>query len=142
MIGFFEHQFLKYKKAHVRNLVALATIDGHLHSSELKLLRKIGLKYGLKPRQIDSIIENRDKWEVVLPEHPEESIDQMYDLILMVYADGVVDEKELEFFHHMVHGMGFKEGLVEKILELFDKGIPNPIDWEDFKSMALSQYRA
>jgi len=141
MIGFFEHQYLKYKKAHVRNLVALANVDGHIHSSELKFIQKIGKKYGLKPRQIDSLVERRDDWEIEIPKHPEESLDQMYDLILMVYADGKVDNKELEFCSHMLKGMGFKVELLKIILELFEMGVPNPDDWGDFKTEALASYK-
>jgi len=141
MIGFFEHQYLKYKKAHVRNLVALASVDGHIHSAELKFIRKIGKKYGLKPRQISSLIDKRDEWEIQIPKHPEESLDQLHDLILMVFADGRVDEKELEFCRHMVKGMGFREDLVNKMLELFDHGVPNPDDWADFKEQAQDDFR-
>ena len=141
MIGFFEHQYLRYKKAHVRNLVALANVDGHIHTSELKFIQKIGKKYGLKTRQIDALVEKRDEWKVELPKHPEEALDQMYDLILMVYADGRVDKKELEFCRHMVTGMGFQESLVKLMLDLFETGVPNPEDWEDFKEEAMANYQ-
>ena len=42
MIGFFEYQYLKYKKNHLKNLVALAAIDGHVHKNEIDYLYKIG----------------------------------------------------------------------------------------------------
>lgn len=40
MIGFFEHQYLSYKKNHIRNLLALAKVDGHMHEKEVALLFK------------------------------------------------------------------------------------------------------
>ncbi len=48
MIGFFEHQYLSYKKNHIKNLLALAKVDGHMHEKEEALLYKIGRRYGLK----------------------------------------------------------------------------------------------
>jgi len=42
MHGFFEHQYLSYKKSHIKNLLALAKADGHVHAKEQKMLLKIG----------------------------------------------------------------------------------------------------
>ena len=53
MIGFFEYQYLKFKKNHLKNLVALASVDGHIHEDEIAYLYKIGDKYQLKPQQIE-----------------------------------------------------------------------------------------
>ena len=141
MIGFFEHQYLKYKKAHVRNLVALASVDGHIHTSELKFIQKIGKKYGLKSRQIDAIVKKRDEWEIEIPQHTETALEQLFDIILMIYADGRVDKKEMEFCRHMVAGMGFKEELVGRLIELFELGAPNPEDWGNFKEEAITNYQ-
>jgi len=60
MIGFFEYQYLKYKKNNLKNLVAMAAIDGHIHEDEIAYLHKIGEKYQLKPQQIKKILENRE----------------------------------------------------------------------------------
>ena len=40
-MGFFEHQYLRYKKNHIKNLLALAKVDGHMHEKEVALLFKI-----------------------------------------------------------------------------------------------------
>ena len=52
MMGFFEHQYLSYKKNHIKNLLALAKADGHMHPKEEAFLYKIGERYGLKDRQV------------------------------------------------------------------------------------------
>ena len=41
MNGFFEHQYLSYKKNHIKNLLALAKADGFVHAKEQKMLFKI-----------------------------------------------------------------------------------------------------
>ena len=45
MIGFFEHQYLSYKKNHIKNLLALAKADGLMHPKEEALLYKIAKRY-------------------------------------------------------------------------------------------------
>lgn len=141
MIGFFEHQFLSYKKKHVKNLLALANADGHLHDKEKELLFKLGEKYGLKERQVQNIINSKKKAELYIPDNDEEKMDQLYDILLMIYADGVVDDNEVHFCKDMVHKFGFKESLVDKLLELFEKGDPAPEDWDDVKRGLLKIYK-
>jgi uncharacterized tellurite resistance protein B-like protein len=60
MIGFFEHQYLSYKKNHIKNLLALAKVDGHMHETEEALLYKIGKRYGLKDRQVKELVDSNE----------------------------------------------------------------------------------
>ena len=60
MIGFFEYQYLKFKKNHLRNLVALAKIDGHVDDTEIEFLYEIGKKYGLKEKQISEVLASEE----------------------------------------------------------------------------------
>ena len=78
MIGFFEHQFLSYKKKHVKNLLALANADGHLHEKEMELLYKLGEKYGLKQRQVKGILDSKKELELYIPDSDDEKMDQLF----------------------------------------------------------------
>ena len=97
MIGFFEHQYHSYKKNHIKNLLALAKIDGTIHPEEEALLYRIGKKYGLKDRQVKQLVDLDEKFDVVVPDNHHDKMNLLYDLILMVYADGVVDKHEIHF---------------------------------------------
>ena len=141
MIGFFEYQYLSYKKKHVRNLLALAHADGHLHDDEKALLYKIGEKYGLKKRQIDSILNSKKDVELHIPDSDDEKMDQLYDILLMVYADGVVDDNEVEFCKDMVNKFGYKEAMVDRLIQLFEKGDPSPQDWDDVKHRLVEEFK-
>ena len=141
MIGFFEYQYLSYKKKHVRNLLALANVDGHLHDDEKALLFKLGEKYGLKERQITNILKSQKENELYIPDSDDEKMDQLYDILLMIYADGVVDDNEVDFCKDMVAKFGYKESLVDKLLELFEKGDPPPQEWDEVKSRLLKEYK-
>lgn len=131
MIGFFEHQYLSFKKNHLKNLIALAKVDGHLHEAEEHLLYKIGGQYGLKERQIKSLIEVDQNDELQIPESHQQKMNQLYDLVTMVYADGVIDKSEVEFCEHLVEEFGYKKEIVSWIIGLFEKGgAPHPDDWK------------
>ena len=65
----------------------------------------------------------------------------LYDLILMVYADDVVNKHEVEFCQDMANRFGLKKELVEWLLREFKKGTPPPPDeWEDLKEEAMAKF--
>ncbi|HYG01290.1 MAG TPA: TerB family tellurite resistance protein [Chryseosolibacter sp.] len=141
MLGFFEHQYLSYKKNHIRNLLALAKVDGHMHTKEEKLLYKIGKKYGLKDRQIKELLESKEKYEMNVPDNHNDRMNLLYDLLLMVHADSVVDEHEIRFCEDAVKQLGMKKELVPWLLESFDDGTPpRAEDWEEIKVMAMDKF--
>lgn len=141
MLGFFEHQYLSYKKNHIKNLLALAKVDGHMHPKEEELLYKIAKRYGLKDRQVKLLIDSDEKFTMNVPDNHNDKMNLLYDLILMVYADGVVDEHELEFCEEAVKQFGMKKGLVTFLLDEFDRGTPPPPDeWDEIKNEAKEKY--
>jgi uncharacterized tellurite resistance protein B-like protein len=141
MIGFFEHQYLAYKKSHIKNLLALAKVDGHVHPKEEKLLFKIGKRYGLKERQIKDIIESKEKRKAIVPDNHNDKMNLLYDLLLMIYADEVVDKHEIEFFEEAVKKFGMKKETVKWLLTVFKKGTPPPHDeWEEIKKEAEEKF--
>lgn len=141
MIGFFEHQYLSYKKNHIKNLLALAKADGHVHPKEEKLLYKIGKRYGLKDRQIKTLIESEEKYTLVVPDNHNDKMNLIYDLLLLIYADEVVAKGEIEFFEGAVKKFGMKKGMVKWLLKEFERGTPPPMEeWEEIKREAKERF--
>ncbi|MTI38995.1 TerB family tellurite resistance protein [Fulvivirga lutimaris] len=143
MIGFFEHQYLSFKKNHLKNLISLAKADGHLHPDEEKLIYKIGDKYGLKDRQIASLLRSNKKNDLHIPDNHDEKMDQLYDVIMMVYADGIVEDSEIEFCNDLVDQFGYNQEIVSWLINLFDEGkIPTQPEWKELKKEAETKFQA
>lgn len=141
MLGFFEHQYLRYKKNHINNLLALAKVDGHMHEKEIALLFKIGKRYGLKDRQVQEMMDSEEEHSINVPDNHNDKMNLLYDLILMVYADDVVDKHEIELCEEAVSQFGMKKELVKWLLTEFKKGTPPPPDdWEDLKKVAFAKF--
>jgi uncharacterized membrane protein YebE (DUF533 family) len=141
MLGFFEHQYLSYKKNHIKNLLALAKADGHMHAKEERLLYKIGKKYGLKDRQIKELVDSTEKFVMNVPDNHNDKMNLMYDLLLMVHADEVVDKNEIEFCENAVKQLGMKKEVVKWLLKMFDDGEPpRGAEWEEIKQEAKEKY--
>jgi uncharacterized membrane protein YebE (DUF533 family) len=141
MIGFFEHQYISYKKNHIKNLLALAKVDGHMHPKEEALLYKIGKGYGLKEWQIKELVEADEKFDVIVPDNHHDKMNLLYDLIWMVFADEVIDKHEIAFCEDAVKNFGLKKELVAWLVGEFKKGTPPPPDeWEDIKKQAEEKF--
>lgn len=132
MFGFFEYQYLKFKKGHLKNLVALAAADGHIDEREIAYLYKIGEKYLLKPKQIKKILDEQDHIEAEIPEAHPQRIAMLYDLTGMMMADDVIEDAELEFCKGMFKKLGYKDALIDEMIKLHKKGVDSAEDWEEF----------
>ncbi|MBX2946743.1 MAG: TerB family tellurite resistance protein [Cyclobacteriaceae bacterium] len=141
MKGFFEHQYLSYKKNHLKNLLALANADGNIHKKELELLFKIGKKYGLKDWQIQNLVDSKETFELNIPDNFHDRMNLLYDLMLMVYADGKVEKREIEFCEDVAKRFKMQKAIVTWLLDKFDRGLPPPPDlWEEMKEYAREKY--
>lgn len=141
MIGFFEHQYLSYKKNHMKNLLALAKADGTVHPREEKLLYKVGKRLGLKERQIKTILENSERTNALIPDNHNDRMNILYDLLLMIHADEKVEPVEVSFFEEAVGKFGMKREMVQWLLDIFQgNGAPSADEWEAIKNEAMEKF--
>lgn len=137
MIGFFEYQYLRFKKSHLKNLVALAKADGNFHEDEVKYLYKIGAKYQLKPYQIDKIVKGDENVELQIPKEFHKKVAFLYDTVGMMMADGIIDDREMDFCKEMFNRFGFDPALINDMIQAYKLGgLEDQEDWESFLDKA------
>jgi uncharacterized membrane protein YebE (DUF533 family) len=134
MFNFFENEEIKRVKNHIANLGALARVDGHIDSSELNYIIAVGQKNGLKPEDVRVLIANADSVKLHIPENDSDRFDQIYDLVEMMLADGIVDDNEMEFCMDMAAKLGFRKAIVGVLVRKISIGVKDGFSREQIKN--------
>lgn len=104
-------------KAHFLNLYHMALADSHVDIKELEMLYRIGEARGVSRSDIDTLLLQPGQSEFTPPETVLEKIDCLYDLSLIAWADGVLDEEEKETLARYCMRFGFKDENIAQICE-------------------------
>ncbi len=132
MRGFFEHQYLSFKKNHIANLVALAQIDDELHDAEIDFIYKVGRKYGLKDRHITNILNGKETIKAEIPSEHAQKVNQLFDLVGMMLADGIIEPVEIEFVNGVAKKFGFAVEIIDRLIDYTSKNQYPREDWDAF----------
>lgn len=112
---------------HFRNLVLLARIDGSVSSLEQQLLNKVARRISLTDEQVTEICNNPDDYPMIPPTTREERYERFIQLIQLIVADGVIDQKEVKLVKHLGVALGFTPERIDAkfpiILEHLRKGM-------------------
>jgi len=104
-------------KAHFLRLYQMAICDDNFSSLELKALYKSAEERGISQKNLDEILLNPTNSKLTIPESIEEKIDYLYDLTVMIWADGEVSANEKSSLEKYVIMFGFME---ENALQIVD----------------------
>lgn len=132
MTSFFEHQKLSFRKNYLRNLIQLASADGHLDESEVAVLVEIGKQRNLKEWQINELLQDHSVFEVFIPDSFLNKMNLLFDLMRLIYADGVVDEHEINYIKKILSAFNLSHDVVAELLIMFQHGTPTIEDWREF----------
>lgn len=106
-------------KAHFLRLYQMAICDDNFSSLELKALYKSAEERGISSKKLDEILLNPVNSKVTIPESIEEKIDYLYDLTVMIWADGEVSANERSSLEKYILMFGFMEENVLQIVDYF-----------------------
>lgn len=123
MLTLFENKEVRQSKSHLRNLVALAKADEKLAKSEVACIYKIGQRKGLSKNQIKSILKNTEYTESVIPGEISESFAHVCDLVSLMMADGVVDDREFKFCANYASKLGLRDVTAELLIRKIYEGL-------------------
>jgi len=137
MFGFFKNPQAEKIKGHLHNLAALAKADGHVDERELSFIIAVGKKNGLTEQEVRKLVAGDANYEAVLPTNDSERFDQIFDLVDMMLADGVVDETEMDFCVLMAEKLGFRKAIVAILVRKISQGVKDGLPKERIKEESL-----
>jgi uncharacterized membrane protein YebE (DUF533 family) len=138
MFGFFENEQTKKIKSHIVNLAALAKADGHIDEREMNFIVAVGQKNGMRAAEVRSVVANASTVNPLLPDNDSERFDQIFDLVDMMLADGVVDDHEMEFCIDMAGKLGFRKAIVGVLVRKISMGVKDGLPREQIKEETQS----
>lgn len=127
----FDHPEKKQNKEHFLNLIQVALADGVIDQSELEMLHRLGLNMNFTDSEIDSLIESTRSQTYNPPFEFQKRFEQVYDIVKIVLADGVIDKNEMRLANTFASKLGFSEDEIPGLLVLIISGIRTGKDEED-----------
>ena len=131
VIDFFNHPVKKQNIEYYVHLVRIAKADDIITKNELELLYNIGLRLGFTEIEIDNLISATGKSDYIPPYELYERFEQVYEIVKMTMADGVINKNEMRLATSFALKSGFKENEIGNILVLLISGIRQGKDAED-----------
>lgn len=124
---------------HLNILVQLAKIDGETDSAELELIRQIGASTNVSPEDIDQIIVNTAVEDSIPSlEHlpPEEKVELMTNLVLVMKIDGIIHKEEMKFCLKVLKKLGYDEDALFDLVSTTFVGSEQEVVREEVKKRA------
>ena len=112
-------------KSRFLSLYQMVLADGIIDAAEIETLHRIGREsYGILPDQISEVIRDAD-FSISLPTKLEESVTLLYQLAEIAWADGNIDNSEIELLKRHVVDMGFEAGNSDEIAKFILEQVKN-----------------
>lgn len=127
----FDHPERKQDKEHFIHLIQIALADGKIEDVELQMLQRMGSNLGLTKPEIDDLLATNKQTAYIPPYELSKRFEQLYDVIKMVYADGVIDDNEMRLASGLAMKSGFAEEEISTLLSVLIEGIKKGEDVDD-----------
>jgi uncharacterized tellurite resistance protein B-like protein len=129
-LEYFDHPEKTANKSYFVHLVRIAKADNVVSSGEMVLLHQIGRNLGFTDPEIDILIEKTSPSDYNPPYELSKRFDQVYEIVKMTMADGVIDNSEMRLASGFAVKSGFSETEIPKLLYLLINGIKQGKDEE------------
>ncbi|MFA5328285.1 MAG: hypothetical protein WC384_10890 [Prolixibacteraceae bacterium] len=131
LLEHFDHPERKQDKEHFLHLIQIASADGIIDDSELRVLSRIGKNLGLTDPEIKDLFDTSKQSEYVPPYELTERFEQLFRITQMILADDTIANEEI----HRAKMLGLKSGFSEEdltiLLPLLIDGVKSGQDVED-----------
>lgn len=131
ILDYFDHPIKKQNIEYFVHLVRIAKADEIVSNTELELLHRIGRKLGFTDPEIDKLIATTGKSDYIPPYELSKRFEQVYEIVKMTLADGVIENNEMRLASGFAIKSGFNESEIPNLLVLLIRGIKEGKDEED-----------
>ena len=119
------------KQLQFLELYRMVMADGIAHPKEMETLYRIGIEeYGLTNKQISQTI-TLESSSTIIPEDPKDRIKLLYELAIIAWADGVIEESERNLLRRYVVLFGIKEDLADDFTDFLLKKVQENVSEKD-----------
>ena len=110
------------EKTKFLDLYCMVMADGNAHPEEMKTLYQIGTEaYGFTLDEMNEAIKNSGTYTAI-PEEPEEKIALLYQLAIIAWADGELEESERQLLKRYAKKYGVRDEEIDELTDfLLDK---------------------
>jgi hypothetical protein len=105
------------------HLVRIAKADDLVSDNELELLHRIGERLGFSDLEIDELIASTDRMDYIHPYELSARFEQVFEIVKMTLADGVIDRNEMRLASSFAVKSGFSDDEIPGLLLLLIDGI-------------------
>lgn len=114
----------------VRSLIQMAKRDGQVNVAELTFIVWVSQKLGLSKSELDELTQEEGNYSYPFSE--EERKDILFDLIKVMYVDGVVVESELELCEDLANQMKLDKVKTSKLIAHIKENSNSLMEKADF----------
>ena len=137
-----DHSVKKHHIEYFVQLVRIALADDIISGSEMELLHRMGRKLGFTEPEVINIIDTTGKSNFIAPYELSARFEQVYDIVRMTLADGVLDRNEMRLTSSFAANSGFKESEIPNLLILLINGIKQGKEHEDLFEVYKKQRKS
>jgi hypothetical protein len=117
------HPVKKQNIEYFVHLVRIALADDIISDNEMLLLCRLGKKLGFTELETETLINSTVKYDYIPPSDFDKRFEQVYGIVKMTLADGVIDDNEMRLASSFARNSGFAEKEIPKLLVLLISGI-------------------
>ena len=128
-----KEQFESTKESFL-NIFALFLKSKSVTKKNLDCIFKWGIQLEIPEDELNFILNNPDSIEFEAPDDNIIAAEQIYDLVYMIYLDGLVEDVELEVAMIYAEKLGFKKGIVGDLLKAIDSASGDGLPREQVKN--------
>ncbi|MEM9143972.1 MAG: TerB family tellurite resistance protein [Bacteroidota bacterium] len=118
--------------AHFASIASLAAVDGYIDDAEMKLLERFAHKLNITDAQFKEVMKKDNKYPITPQVSFEKRLERFFDLVKIVFADGILDNDEKALLGRYAIGLGFSPDQSDDIIAKSKNLFTGKIDFEDY----------